>query len=125
MSLLLREAFLTFKMTFIPFHDKEYCIAILQIVILHYHKHFNCIKMKNLFLLFAIMLVTACSSEDLVDATDSGNTEQNKVVGNEVSVSQDGYLVFPTSQSLETFVEKLSNGEQPTVLSPSDKSWWN
>lgn len=56
--------------------------------------------MKNLFLLFAIMLVTACSSEDLVDVTDSGNTEQNKVVGNEVSVSQDGYLVFPTSQSL-------------------------
>lgn len=77
--------------------------------------------MKNLFLLFAIMLVTACSSEDLVDATDSGNTEQNKVVGNEVSVSQDGYLVFPTSQSLETFVEKLSNGEQPTVLSQATR----
>lgn len=67
------------------------------------------------------MLVTACSSEDLVDATDSGNTEQNKVVGNEVSVSQDGYLVFPTSQSLETFVEKLSNGEQPTVLSQATR----
>lgn len=78
--------------------------------------------MKNLFLLLAIMLVTACSSEDLVDATDSDNTEQSKAVGNEVSVSQDGYLVFPTSQSLETFVEKLSNGEQPTVLSQATRA---
>lgn len=50
--------------------------------------------MKNLFLLFAIMLVTACSSEDLVNATDSGNTEQNKVVGNEVSVSQEDIWCF-------------------------------
>lgn len=68
------------------------------------------------------MLVTACSSEDCVDATDSGNTEQNKVVGNEVSVSQDGYLVFPTSQSLKNFVEEISNGQQPTVLSQTTRS---
>ena len=29
--------------------------------------------------------------------------------------------MFPTLQSLETFVEKLSNGEQPTVLSQATR----
>lgn len=34
--------------------------------------------MKNLFLLFAIMLVTACSSEDLVNATDVATPNKTK-----------------------------------------------
>lgn len=60
--------------------------------------------MKNLFLLFAAMLITACSSDDFVDSTDCNDNVKASKIESEISVSKDGYLVFPTSQSLEAFV---------------------
>lgn len=64
--------------------------------------------MKKLaFLMLATSLITACSSDDIGSSTeDVLATTQTE--SSSVSVSDEGYLVFPTAQSLQNFVEQYS-----------------
>lgn len=68
--------------------------------------------MKPLFSLFAATaLLTACSADDVV----SGDSVDGlSVVGEKdsvVSISDEGYLVFPTAVSLQDYMENLSSGQ--------------
>lgn len=62
---------------------------------------------KIAFLMLATSLITACSSDDIGSSTeDVLATTQTE--SSSVSVSDKGYLVFPTAQSLQNFVVQYS-----------------
>ena len=62
---------------------------------------------KLVFLMLTASLITACSSEDLSPGAETAQTT-NQSATSSVSVSNEGYLVFPTVQSLQNFVEQYS-----------------
>lgn len=64
--------------------------------------------MKKLaFCLLTASLITACSSDDLSQDVTPAHAV-NQLASSSVSVSNEGYLVFPTIQSLQNFVEQYS-----------------
>lgn len=64
--------------------------------------------MKKLaFFLLTASLITACSSDDLSQDVTPAHAV-NQLASSSVSVSNEGYLVFPTIQSLQNFVEQYS-----------------
>ncbi len=61
--------------------------------------------------MLAASCITACSSDDLSLRTEEV-PPTNQAESSSVSVSDDGYLVFPTVQSLQNFVEQYSDADE-------------
>lgn len=70
--------------------------------------------MKKYLLLPIVTLILSCSSDDYFNVSNEDSMLQH--VDSAATVSDEGYLVFPTSQSLQSFVEDISNGKTPTII---------
>lgn len=73
---------------------------------------------RILLYMSAILLLSACSADKAIEVKNEHCTLLNCADNNVISVSKDGYLVFPTSQSLKDFIENCSNDDTKSSDSP-------
>lgn len=67
------------------------------------------------FVLCTFFILTSCSDE--MNSIEPAPTTPQCI--EDVTVSSEGYLTFPTFKSLELFFEQVQNGETPTIYSQS------
>lgn len=67
------------------------------------------------FVLCSLLILTSCSD----DINCIEPTPVNPQDIEDVTISKDGYLTFPSAKSLEQFFEQVQNGETPTIYSQS------
>ena len=76
--------------------------------------------MKKFLLLPIATLILSCSSDDYFNISNEDSMLQYQ--DSVATVSDEGYLVFPSSQSLQSFVEDISNGKTPTIINNSTRA---
>lgn len=76
--------------------------------------------MKKFLLLPIATLILSCSSDDYFNVSNEDSMLQYQ--DSVATVSDEGYLVFPSSQSLQSFVEDISNGKTPTIINNSTRA---
>ena len=75
--------------------------------------------MRNhlLFYASAILLLSACSADKTIEPGNACCTSLSRIDSCAITISEDGYLIFSTSQSLKDYMENFHNGNTKAFYS--------